>query len=117
MRPVELGLLALHLEADLLAARRGQVADDARELAQTLPIGCMRVFMTPSCSSLVIEVQPLGGGEKGAVLLVGGELQDLVAGQHQLADQVHQLVEQVDVDADGAVRHGGARFTLVLQIS
>ena len=75
---------------------------------QTLPIGCMRVFMTPSCSSVVIEVEALGGGEQRRVVRARGELQDLVARQHQLADQVHQLVEQPDVDADRIV--GDARL-------
>ena len=36
--------------------------------------------------------------------LLMAELQDLVAGQHQLADQVHQLVEQPDVDPNVAAR-------------
>ncbi len=35
------------------------------------------------------------------------DLQELVAGQHQLADHGHQVLEQLDIDADGLV---GDRF-------
>ena len=55
-RLVEFGLLALHFQAHFLAAGDGQVAHHARKAFQMLPIGCMRVFMTPSCSSVVIRL-------------------------------------------------------------
>ena len=42
-------------------------------------------------------------------------LQDLVAGQHQLADEVHQLVEQPHVDADAAVGDAAADVGLSLE--
>ena len=54
------------------------------------------------------------GGVKGGILLVGGELQNLVACQHQFAHQVHQLVQQYHVHPDAGVRHrrtlGGSRL-------
>ena len=68
-----------------------------------LPIGCMRVFMTPSCSSVVIRFRRCDVLRKAGVVDGARELQDLVAGEHQFADEVHQLVEQADVDADRAV--------------
>ena len=70
-------------------------------LFQMLPIGCMRVFITSSCSSVVIRFRRCETCLKAGVLGAVGELQDLVARQHQFADQIHQLVEQGDVDADG----------------
>ena len=57
------------------------------------------------------QVQPLHRAQEGGVLLGGAELHDLVPRQHQLADQGHELVEQADVHADGAVGDGrGARL-------
>ena len=81
-------------------------------LLQTLPIGCMRVFMTPSCSSVVIRLSRCAVREQTGVFGGVGELQDLVARQDQFADQVHQLVEEPDVDADGAFAGGGAALRL-----
>ncbi len=50
--------------------------------------------------------------ERG-VLFRACELQDLIAGQDQFADQVHQLVEQADIHADVAFGNGrGTRFLL-----
>ena len=43
----------MHLEFDLLAEFAREVSYDAGQLLQALPIGCIRVFMTPSCSSAV----------------------------------------------------------------
>ena len=40
------------------------------------------------------QIQSLGRAEKRRVFQAAGELQHLVAGQHQLADAIHQLVEQ-----------------------
>ena len=75
-------------------------------LLQTLPIGCIRVFMTPACSSVVSRLSRCTVPRNAGVLLGGAELHDLVAGEDQLADQGHQLVEQADVDADAAVGDG-----------
>ena len=38
---------------------------------------------------------------EGAVFVRASKLQKLVAGQHQLADQGHQVFQHVDRDADG----------------
>ena len=50
---VELGLGALHFQIDLLAEFVGRSRTTRGSFCQALPIGCMRVFMTPSCSSAV----------------------------------------------------------------
>ncbi len=69
-------------------------------LFQIFPMGCMRVFITSSCSSLAIRFMRCEITLKSGVLRVVGELQQLVARQHQLADQIHQPVQQADADAD-----------------
>jgi hypothetical protein len=43
----------VHLELDLLAEIGRQIATIRGSFCQALPIGCMRVFITPSCSSAV----------------------------------------------------------------
>ena len=50
---VELGVGAAHFEIDLFAKLGGQVAHDARQLLPRIADRCMRVFITPSCSSAV----------------------------------------------------------------
>ncbi len=70
---------------------------------QALPIGCMRVFMTPSCSSAVTLDKPLQRHLELGVLVAAGDFQQLVAGQDQLGDHRHQMFERVDVDADRLV--------------
>ena len=106
-RLVQLGFLALHVDAHLLAAGDGQVADHAREL---VPDVADRLHARLHDVGLQLggqQVQPLHRAQEGGVFLGGAELHDLVAGQDQLADQGHQLVEQADIHADGAV--GDAR--------
>jgi hypothetical protein len=48
------------------------------------------------------QVEPLPSCHQIGVFHFLGELEDLVARQHQLPDQVHQLVEQCNIHADGA---------------
>ena len=105
-RLVQLGLLPLQVDARLLAAGDRQVADHAGEL---VPDVADRLHPRLHDAGLQLgrqQVQPLHGAEEGGVLLGGAELHDLVARQDQLADEGHQLVEQADVDADGAVGDG-----------
>ena len=44
--------------------------------------------------------QPLQRHRVVGVVLAPGDLQQLVAGQHELADHRHQVLEHIDVDAD-----------------
>src|SRR4028118_1381909 len=62
------------------------------------------------------EVEPLGGAHQVGVGRAAHVLDDLVAGEHQLADQQHQRVEQVDVHADGRVGHAAARLLAALPV-
>ena len=64
-------------------------------------MGCMRVFMTPSCSSAVTWDRRCSGTFVATVILAPGDLEQLVAGKHQLGDHRHQMLERIDVDPDG----------------
>ena len=86
----------------------GEVADDARELA---PDVADRLHARLHDAFLQLggdQVQALRRAGEGEVALGGGELENLVAGQHQFADQVHQLVEQADIDAQRGVGDAAA---------
>ena len=99
---VEFRVLALHLEPHFLAATLSARSRTVRgNLFQILPMGCMRVFITSSCSSVAIRFMRCEITLKPGILRAIGELQKLVAGQHQFAHQVHELVEQADADTDG----------------
>jgi len=112
---IEVRLLADHLEPDLLAEGHGKVADDPRELAPDVADGLHAGLHDPFLQLRGQQVQPLRRPEKRRFLALACELKDLVAGQDELADEVHQLVEQPDVDADGRVGDAGPRFHLGVQ--
>jgi hypothetical protein len=102
-RLVELGLAALHRDADLLAAGDCEVAHDARQLppepADRLHAGLRHALLQRGGD----RVEPLGGrGERGLGARAA-DLEELVAGEHELADEVHQPIEQPHVDADRGI--------------
>ncbi|MEZ5284151.1 MAG: hypothetical protein R2712_04940 [Vicinamibacterales bacterium] len=102
---VEVRLLAFHVHPHLLAAGGGQVAHDARELA---PDVADRLHARLHDAFLQLgghQVEAPRGADERGVGLRGRELDDLVAGQDELPDQVHQLVEQADVHAQRRVGH------------
>src|SRR3954471_19730034 len=102
-RLVELGLAALNLQANGLAALQAEVADDARELGPDV-IDRLHARLHDALLQLAgDQVEPLRGADQVGVGRPRDVLDDLVAREHQLADQQHELVEQIDVDADGAV--------------
>ena len=129
---VEFGVGAVHLEFDLLAEFAGEVADDAWQL---LPGIADRLH--PRLHDAFLQF----GGDVGealqrhlelGVLVAAGDLQQLVAGQHQLGDHGHQMFQRVHVDADrlvgdlvgfldvGDIGGGGrlaGRFCLVLPLA
>ena len=108
---VELGLAALHLQPDGLLQLHAEVADDARQLRPDV-VDRLHARLHDALLQLAgDEVQPLRRADQVGVGLAGDVLHDLVAGEHQLADEQHQLVEQVDVDPDGAVGDGAAGLT------
>ena len=58
----------------------------------------------------------MGGVQEAGILLRRGELQDLVPGQHEFPDQVHQFIQQAHIDTNVAVGKGrDACFRLDLQ--
>jgi hypothetical protein len=114
---VELGLLALHLDADLLAAGVGEVAHDARHLAPDAVDGLHARLHDALLQLAGDEVQPLRGPHEVGVGPRRGVLHDLVAGEDELADERHERVEQVDVDADAAVGDAATPVVLGLQRS
>ena len=87
----------------VLPQLHAEVADDARQLRPDV-VDRLHARLHDALLQLAgDEVEPLRGADQVGVGLPGDVLHDLVAGEHQLADQQHQLVEQVDVHADGAV--------------
>ena len=100
---VELGVGAVHLELDLLAEFGREVADDARQL---LPGIADRLHARLHDALLQFggDVgQPLQRHLEFGVLVAAGDLQELIARQHQLGDHRHQMFERVDIDADRLV--------------
>ena len=94
---VELGLLALHLQIHAPAERLREVADDARHLGEDI--------RDRLHARLHHRLAQIGGDhiqaarKQGHIRVGGGGLQNLVAGEHQFAHQVHHAVEQGHVDA------------------
>src|SRR6185437_16139490 len=97
---VQLGLGAEHGQLDLLVHVVRQVAHQPRQLvpgnADRLHAGLHHAFLQVGGDVR----QPLQGRGEGAVFLGTGQLEQLVAGQHQLADQGHEVLKHVDGDAD-----------------
>ena len=98
---VELGLGPFHLDLDLLAKARSQIAHDTRQLVPHHADGLHAGAHHPFLQFTRDQVQPLGCTRTVATLR---PLQDLVARQHQFAYQVHQLVQQRHIHADSRVR-------------
>ena len=71
-------------------------------LLSTLPIGCIRVFITLACNSVVSRLSRCTAPRKPRSSCECAVLQDLIAGQDQFAHERHQLVEQAHVDANVA---------------
>ena len=112
---VELCFLAFHLQADLFPTTRRQITHDAREFAPNVSDRLHAGLHDPFLQFGGDQIQPLGRIQKCRVLLGGGKLQDLISGQDEFPDQVHQFVEQTHIDADVAFGEGrGARFRLPL---
>ena len=73
---------------------RGKLAPD---VADGLHAGLHHLFLQLGGD----EVHALGDRLKAGVFHRARDLQQLVARQHQLADQGHQLIQHVDADANG----------------
>ena len=71
---------------------------------QALPIGCIRVFITPSCSSAVTLESRCSGALEVGVLVPADDFQELIAGEDQLGNGGHEAIERLDIDADRLAR-------------
>ena len=112
---VELGLRADHLQLDLLAKFVGEVAHDARQLlpgiADRLHARLHHAFL-----QLGGDVgQPLQRHLELGILVAADDLQELVAGQHQLRHHGHQVFEHLDIDADALVLDHRLRRLVVVR--
>ncbi len=99
--PVKFRFLALHFDPHFLAAIESQIAHGAGKLAPDvadgLHAGAHDLFLQFAGN----QIHALREGLKPGVLGAVGELEQLVARQHQLAHQIHQPVQQGDADAYG----------------
>ena len=100
---VELGVGAVHLQFDLLVQFAGEVAHDSRQL---LPGIADRLH--PRLHDAFLQLggdvgQPLQRHLELGIVVAPGDLQQLIAGQHQLRHHRHQVFQRVHVDADRLV--------------
>ena len=112
-RLVELGLLAGHLQVDLLAEALLRSRTMRGKRLNTKLMGSMRTRMTLSCSSRTLR-SSCARPERNCSAACAFELRAQLA-QHglrddQLADGVHQLVDLLDADADRAAVADAACF-------
>ena len=99
---VEFGVLPFHVEAGLFAAGDRKVSNHARELVPDGGDGLHACLHDACLQFRGQQVQPLHGALQGRILPGGAELNHLIAGQDQLADQIHQLVDLAHVHANRA---------------
>ena len=104
-RPIELGVGAVDRQLHLLAAGDGKVADRSWEAAEDV---LDRLEPRPNRGFLEgvgHGVDPLAAGLHGGVVAV--DAPQLVAGEHQFADEVEDRGQQADVDPDGRLDDAG----------
>ena len=101
---VQLGVCAVHLQLDLLVEFAGQVTDDARQLLPGIA-DRLHARLHDAFLQLGSDVrQALQRHLEFRILVPPADLEQLVAGQHQLRDHRHQVLERVDIDADRLIR-------------
>ena len=99
---VQLGLLALHLQAHAAAQRLREIAHDARHLGKDVRDRLHARLHHALAQIGRDHIQP--ARKQGHVGIGRGGLQNLVAGQHQLAHQIHHPVQQRHIHAQRAFR-------------
>ena len=112
--PVELGVGTVHLELDVLAELGREIAHDARQL---LPGVTDRLHAGPHHAVLKLGGhvgQPLQRDLEFGIVVAAGDVEELIAGQNQLRDHRHQLLDGVDADADRLV--GDARLGMIVAV-
>ena len=100
--PIELGFVTLHGEAHLLAELLRDVADDPGKTGPDVTDGLHAGLHDPLLQFSGNDVQALGGGGQAALLNGGAVLHNLIAGKHELPDEIHELVELLDAHPNGA---------------
>ena len=117
-RLVEFGLPAFHFDSHLLAAIEGQIARDARQAVPDIVDGLHAGLHDSFLQLGGDEVESLRSVEETRVAVGDAQLEDLIAGKHQLADQIHEPVELADIDADVAVgdTQRGRRFLFMQRV-
>ena len=104
---IQFGRLPLHDQFNLFAQFLGHIPHNSRQLGpdvtDRLHPGLHHAFLKLGRD----DVQTLRRLDKGCVFGLRGEFNNLIAGQHQLTHQVHQLVELDDIHANGAFRNPG----------
>ncbi len=98
---IELGFGAVRIELDVLAELGRKIADDPRQL---LPRIADRLHARLHHAFLQLggDVrQPLQRHLEIGILVAADDFEQLVAGQHQLRNRIHQMVEGLHLDADG----------------
>ena len=103
---VQLGVGAEHHQLDLLVHFQREVAHQPRQIVPGIA-DRLHARLHHALLQIGGDVrQPLQRRGEAAVLLGAGELEKLVAGQHQFADQGHKVLEHLDGDTNGLGRRG-----------
>ena len=106
-RLVDADVLALDLDPDLLPDPRCEVAHDPAELSGDRPHG-LETGPHHTFLELARDDAQLPEREReGSFVVVIRQLADLAAGEHQLADQVHEVVQHGHVDTHGGLDRVG----------
>jgi hypothetical protein len=103
---VELRVRPLQPELDALAELEAEVAHQPGQLA---PRAADRLHARAHHAFLEFRrdvAQPLHRRLQAAHLAAAGQLEELVPSQDQLAHEIHELLEQIDPDAQGLRRDG-----------
>ena len=101
--PIELGLGAMHLKLDLLAEIGREIAHDSRQL---LPSVADRLHARLHHAFLQLGGdirQPLQRHLEIGILVAADDFQELIAREHKLRNRVHEMIERLDMNADGMV--------------
>jgi hypothetical protein len=101
-RLVEFGVLTLHIQHDVFTAIPRQVSHHPRV---TIPSGSDLLHARLQNTFLEFagqQVETLNRIDQRIIRLIAIRLDDLIPGEHEFSDQVHQTIEQVNVDSDKA---------------
>ena len=108
---VEFRVSTQSFQFDLLSKIFGDVAHHSRKFfiqsADRLHAGFHHILAKFGSD----QVEAMNGGFQFVVLGFGGFLKQAIAQQNEFTDQVHLVLENVDVDSDRSLEFGRARFS------